>query len=120
MTDEPDGIAATPSDVLDTEIAALVSKFAAWANGLTDRERLLLDTARAATADQADVQGYEYRGAVAGGTARYASADIPSIGPQIGAVLAQLSAVILLIGQIQATSKNQEAGSSGRPQRWRP
>jgi hypothetical protein len=92
--------------ITNDEAEAFAAKFAGWSEQLTDRERIMLGTALAATRDNPI------------GAVRTMTAS-PTVGPVIAAVLSAVAAVIVMISQIeakaledQAAAKEKEAGEA--------
>ena len=89
------------SSITSAEAEAFAAKFTGWTQQLTDRERVMLGTAIAASRDEP-------------GGAGPTVAVIPTVGPVIGAVLEAIAAVIVMIGQVEAKGLEDEADAKER------
>lgn len=92
---------ADMTPITSDEAEAFAAKFAGWSEQLTDRERIMLGTAIAASRDEPI------------GTVRTMTAS-PAVGPVIAAVLAAVAAVIVMISQIEAQALEDRAAAKER------
>ena len=89
------------SPITDEEADAFAAKFTGWTQQLTDRERMMLGAAIAASRD-------EPIGVVP------TTGTLPLVGPVIGAVLAVVAATFVLIGEVEAKELEKVAASKDR------
>ena len=92
---------ADMSPITNDEAERFAAKFTGWTEELTDRERMVLGTAIAASRDKPI-------------GAAPATALIPVVAPVIAAILSAIAATIVMIEQIEAKALENQAAAKER------